>query len=74
MINVALALEAVKRLGDFDRSGCRQYFELNFTDEQMTRNYLSIYQKLVHPKSASITVEEGVLNWMKVESHTPSTT
>jgi glycosyltransferase involved in cell wall biosynthesis len=72
--NVEQALEAVKRLGDFDRSGCRQYFELNFTDEQMTRNYLSIYQKLVHPKSASITVEEGVLNWMEVESHTPSTT
>jgi glycosyltransferase involved in cell wall biosynthesis len=72
--NVEEALAAVKQLGDFNRSECRQYFELNFTDEQMTRNYLSIYQKLVHPKSASITVEEGVLNWMEVESHTPSTT
>lgn len=72
--NVEEAVHAVRRVGDLNRRECRQYFELNFTDEQMTRNYLSTYQKLVHPKSASITVEEGVLNWMEVESHTPSTT
>ena len=65
---------AVKRIGEIDRKACREYFELNFTDEQMAQEYLAVYQELIHPKSASMTVEEGVLNWMEVESHTPSTT
>ena len=68
------AVEAVSKAAHFDRSECRRYFELNFTDDLMARNYLSIYQKLIHPKSASLEVEEGVLNWMEVESQTPSTT
>lgn len=68
------AVQAVRKLSDFDRRECRRYFELNFTDDQMTSKYLSIYQKLIHPKSATIGVEEGVLNWMEVESQTPSTT
>jgi glycosyltransferase involved in cell wall biosynthesis len=72
--NVDEAVEAARKASDFDRRECRRYFELNFTDDQMTRNYLSIYQKLIHPKSAAMEVEEGVLNWMEVESQTPSTT
>jgi len=72
--DVGEAVEAVKKLSDFDRRKCRQYFEVNFTDDRMARHYLSIYQKLIHPKPASIEVEEGVLNWMEVESQTPSTT
>ena len=72
--NIEEAVRAVKRIDEIDRAECRSQFELNFTDDRMTANYLKIYQKLVHPKSASITVEEGVLNWMEVESQTPSTT
>ena len=68
------AVEAVKRIGEIDRSECRRYFELNFTDERMAHDYVKIYNQLIHPKSASITVEEGALNWMEVESRTPSTT
>jgi glycosyltransferase involved in cell wall biosynthesis len=68
------AVKAVARIDSIDRVGCREHFELNFTDERMASDYLSIYQRLVHPKSVSMTVEEGVLNWMKLESQTPSTT
>jgi glycosyltransferase involved in cell wall biosynthesis len=72
--NIEEAVRAVKRIDKIDRAECRSQFELNFTDDSMAAKYLKIYQKLVHPKSASITVEEGVLNWMEVESQTPSTT
>jgi glycosyltransferase involved in cell wall biosynthesis len=72
--NIEEAVGAVKRLDKINRAECRSHFDLNFTDDSMAANYLKIYQNLVHPKSASITVEEGVLNWMEVESQTPSTT
>lgn len=72
--NIAEGVEAVNRLHEIDRRECRRHFELNFTDERMTSDYLNIYQQLVHEKSASVTVEEGVLNWMEAESPTPSTT
>jgi glycosyltransferase involved in cell wall biosynthesis len=68
------AVEAVKRLGEIDRRECRRHFELNFTDERMARDYVKLYNQLIHPKSASMTVEEGALNWMELESPTPSTT
>lgn len=72
--NILEAVKAVERISEIDRRACRQHFELNFTDDRMAQEYLSIYQELVDPASASITVEEGVLNWMEVESPTPSTT
>lgn len=68
------ALKAVAHLPKFDRGHCRQYFEMNFSDQRMAEEYVSIYQKLIHPKSESITVEKGVLNWLEAESPTPSTT
>src|ERR1700680_4582211 len=68
------AVRAVRRLGEIDRRECRRHFELNFTDERMAGDYVKIYNRLIQPKSASITVEEGALNWMAVESPTPSTT
>jgi glycosyltransferase involved in cell wall biosynthesis len=68
------AVEAVNRIGEIDRRECRRHFELNFTDERMARDYVKLYHQMIHPKSASITVEEGALNWMEVESSTPSTT
>ncbi len=72
--NVHEAVEAVNRLGEIDRRDCRKHFELNFTDDRMARDYVRLYNELIQPKSASMTVEEGALNWMEVESPTPSTT
>jgi glycosyltransferase involved in cell wall biosynthesis len=72
--DVDAAVAAVSKIGKIDRRACREHFELNFSDERMAKDYLNIYQKLVHRKSASMTVEEGVLNWMEVGSQTPSTT
>jgi len=70
------AVSAVRRTEDLDRNAIRRYFELNFTDERMAKNYLRIYKKLIHlhPKSTSITVAEGVANWMELEPSTHSTT
>jgi len=68
------AVEAVNRLGEIDRRQCRRHFELNFTDERMAREYVKIYHQVIQPKSTALTVEEGALNWMEVESSTPSTT
>jgi glycosyltransferase involved in cell wall biosynthesis len=67
------AVQAVNRLGEIDRRECRRHFEMNFTDERMARDYVRIYHKLTQP-STSLTVGEGALNWMEVESPTPSTT
>ena len=72
--DVAGGVKAVKRIDEIDRRACREHFELNFLDERMARDYLSLYKQLIHRKSASMTVEEGVLNWMQVGSQTPSTT
>ena len=72
--NIQEAVRAVKRIEEIDRLECRRHFELNFSDERMARDYLRLYQQLIHPTSNSIAVEKGVLNWMEVESQTPSTT
>ena len=68
------AVQAVARLGELDRADCRRHFERSFTDERMARDYVNIYEQLVRPASASIALEEGVLNWMESASPTPSTT
>ena len=44
------------------------------TDERMARDYVKLYHQIIQSKSASMTVEEGALNWIEVESPTPSTT
>ncbi|HEX4783071.1 MAG TPA: glycosyltransferase family 4 protein [Candidatus Sulfotelmatobacter sp.] len=72
--NLDEGVEAVNRLSEIDRRDCRRHFELNFTDDRMARDYLRLYNQLIQPKSASMTVEEGALKWMEVESPTPSTT
>jgi glycosyltransferase involved in cell wall biosynthesis len=68
------AIRAVERLSELDRRECRECFETNFSDTRMAEQYVSIYQKLVHPKSSSMAVGKGVLNWMQAGSPTPSTT
>ena len=72
--DVDSAVAALDKVGTIDRRACREHFELNFSAGRMAKDYLNIYQTLIHRKSASITVEEGVLNWMEVGSQTPSTT
>ena len=72
--NLEEALTSVNRLSTIERHTCRRHFERHFTDDRMARSYLSIYNQLVHPESASLTMDKGVLNWMEVESQTPSTT
>jgi glycosyltransferase involved in cell wall biosynthesis len=72
--NTDEAVEAVQRIGEIDRRECRRHFELNFTNERMAREHVKLYQQLVGPQPDSISVEEGVLNWMESESPTPSTT
>ena len=72
--DVEEAVDAVHRIGEIDRRECRRHFELNFTAQRMARDYAKLYQQLAHPTSASISVAEGVLNWMEAESPTPSTT
>ncbi len=72
--DVEEGVDAVQRIGEIDRRACREHFEINFTDERMARDYLKLYQQLVAPQPASISVEEGVLNWMEAKSSTPSTT
>jgi glycosyltransferase involved in cell wall biosynthesis len=72
--DVAEAVSAVHRLDHIDRADCRRHFERNFTSARMAGNYLDIYRQLVHPRSTAIKVGEEVLNWMEMESQTPSTT
>jgi glycosyltransferase involved in cell wall biosynthesis len=72
--NVEEALDAIERLPNLNRHKVRRHFERNFTDDRMANDYLAVYGKLISQKSASITVEEGVLDWMKLEPSTPSTT
>lgn len=72
--NLEEGVQAVNRLSEIDRRDCRKHFELNFTDDRMARDYVRLYNRMIQPKSASMTVEEGALNWMEVESPTPSTT
>jgi glycosyltransferase involved in cell wall biosynthesis len=72
--DVEEAVTAVRRLPELDRCQCREYFELNFSDDRMAEGYLNVYQKLIRSKSPSLAVENGVLTWLEVESPTPSTT
>jgi len=41
------AVEAVGRLHEISREGCRASFETRFTVERMGRNYVEVYQRLI---------------------------
>ncbi len=72
--NVEEGVEAVARIGEIDRRECRSHFELNFSDDRMARNYLKIYQELAGRAQPALGMDDGVLKWIEVESHSPSTT
>ena len=41
------AVEAVQRIGRFDRAGCRQEFERRFSAARMAEDYVRIYERLI---------------------------
>ena len=72
--NADEAVDAVEHIDDLDRNACRRHFERDFTDERMAHDYLAIYNKMIRRASDEIELDKGVLQWMEVESPTPSTT
>ena len=66
------AVEAVKRIGEINRTKCRRHFERHFTAQRMARDYLNIYQRLVRGESSAITIDDGALSWTDLAS--PSST
>jgi len=67
------AVEAVKKLHRIDRGQCRRYFEQHFTAERMAEEYLALYSRLIKGQSVPLTVSDGVLSWMKLESSSSTT-
>ena len=45
------AVEAVERLPEISRAGCRQVFEQRFTAARMARDYVSVYQREIERKT-----------------------
>ncbi|MFC1647030.1 glycosyltransferase family 4 protein [Patescibacteria group bacterium] len=43
-------VEAVKRIGEIDRAGCRKHVEENFSVEKMVENYIKVYAKVIASK------------------------
>ncbi len=41
------AVEAVRKVPDLSRAGCRRVFEARFSVERMARDYLREYERLV---------------------------
>ena len=46
--NVEEAVRAIKKLESFDRRNCRRVFEERFLSTRMTRDYVKIYERLIH--------------------------
>jgi len=66
------AIAAVGNLDKLDRKNVRKHFEQHFTAARMAKDYLRIYERITTRKKAPLTVNDGVLNWMKLTS--PSST
>lgn len=39
--------EAVRRIGEIDRGRCRRTFEVRFTGQRMTKDYVQLYENMV---------------------------
>jgi glycosyltransferase involved in cell wall biosynthesis len=72
--DVAGAVQAIKQIEKIDRKKVRKHFENNFTADRMALDYLKIYERMVSRRKAPLTASSGVLNWMKLRSHSSSTT
>jgi glycosyltransferase involved in cell wall biosynthesis len=44
------AVEAVRRVRDLSRAGCREVFEKRFTASRMANDYISVYTRLAHSR------------------------
>jgi glycosyltransferase involved in cell wall biosynthesis len=66
------AVNAVQKLDQLDRKKIRKHFEQHFTASRMAQDYLRIYERVSSRKKAPLSVNDGVLNWMKLTS--PSST
>jgi glycosyltransferase involved in cell wall biosynthesis len=51
---VAEAVEAVRRIESLDRLVCRQAFEERFDSVRMARNYVRVYERLIHESPSRI--------------------
>ncbi len=47
---IAGLVEAIKRIGEIDRTACRRHIEENFTVEKMVQGYERVYQKVINSK------------------------
>jgi glycosyltransferase involved in cell wall biosynthesis len=45
--SIAEAVEALQRIDDFDRAGCRREFEKRFTAERMAKDYVTLFKELI---------------------------
>jgi glycosyltransferase involved in cell wall biosynthesis len=45
--------QAVLRIGEIDRARCRNAFEERFTAERMTKEYVRVYERLIHETTVS---------------------
>jgi len=66
------AVNAVQKLDRLDRKKIRKHFQQHFTASRMAQDYLRIYERVASRKKAPLSVNDGVLNWMKLTS--PSST
>jgi len=66
------AVQALERIDKIDRRACRQRFEERFTARRMARDYVRIFERIAKQESKSLTLADGELSWMKLES--PSST
>lgn len=71
--DIAGAVEAAKKIDQIDRKKCRRRFEERFTAARMAEDYLALYSRLVDGHTAPLTVSDGVLSWMKLESSSSTT-
>jgi glycosyltransferase involved in cell wall biosynthesis len=53
--NIGEAVEAVKEIPHLSRKHCREIFEERFSSARMAKDYVTVYENLIHLKSASNT-------------------
>jgi glycosyltransferase involved in cell wall biosynthesis len=49
--NINAAVKCLNKIGEIDRTRCRRYFEEYFSVEQMAREYVRIYERLLSTES-----------------------
>jgi glycosyltransferase involved in cell wall biosynthesis len=56
------AVEAVRRVSGLSRRRCREVFEQRFTATRMAHDYVQVYERLIHSKSATANPSRGEQN------------